>query len=752
MGRTASSYSFYLARTSTGEHEQRVADYPETSESELSDHELVPETEFRIKRVEALVQREALANIGLIAKRCSKKEVVSYWFLFLSCPSFSPLSSSLAGLLENPNKRVRYQALATLTDFSLHSAQFLALAQHSTKASSYTALSTALAASLLALHDCLLHRLTQPLGPTELVAVLKLLAALTENCCYARLEPGLLERVLEACLGVAREERNPVIQVASLSVLASLCLHCSSSPALLSSSQSVFAFMTVRAKADTSSVAPDNNVRYMALQALAGLIAVDLQIFLRNAPEVKRLIDSSLLDTDPSIVLHAFRFVRSFAKGLTALVEVELRNAGTELSRNKNMAVSFWIDFLKPSNFDLLDRYPNANIKSAFCDCLAELGGLLFSELPEAKRLTCITYVLGQCSHQQEDVSPEKLIQDRAALSSCLRTLGIFIMFPAHLTDTGFHQDVAEAVLPHLEEQESSRRQQEPSSKAVRVSASWALANLTDTLGQAELERAATGEHEEFPLSLARAILRTSIASAQATSSAVNTKSNAVRSVGNMLHYLTAERLGSEREFDGLMAEGTRCLMANIRTGKIMKIRWNACYAASNILRKQGLDKDYGWKRELVDCLLETAVNHPNFKVRINACVALGSVSSRGSLGEQYLVVVAGLLESLETSQGEQVLGEWQHQENLVNQLACSFCSLLALCPSTQELGKLASLVAEHWDIVTSSLSSSVKRISPEKASSFLAAKETLERLGGESSKEEVQLLVQLLRDCASNY
>ena len=44
--------------------------------------------------------------------------------------------------------------------------------------------------------------------------------------------------------------------------------------------------MVARAKADLSSVAPDNNVRYMALQALAGLTGVQLQIFLRQAPEV----------------------------------------------------------------------------------------------------------------------------------------------------------------------------------------------------------------------------------------------------------------------------------------------------------------------------------------------------------------------------------------------------------------------------------------------------------------------------------
>ena len=40
--------------------------------------------------------------------------------------------------------------------------------------------------------------------------------------------------------------------------------------------------------------------------------------------------------------------------------------------------------------------------------------------------------------------------QDRAALSASLRALGIFIMFPCYLTDTTFHMDVTEALLPNL--------------------------------------------------------------------------------------------------------------------------------------------------------------------------------------------------------------------------------------------------------------------------------------------------------------
>ena len=176
----------HFTRTSNSEEQRELAVCPETSESELSDHELISETEFRIKRVEAMVQRDALANLGVIAKRFPKKDVVSFWFLFLPDSSYSPLSSSLADLAVHYSKKTRYQALAILTDFVSHSAQFLALAQQSSKPSSYTSLSTALAQALLSLHRLVLARLRESLGPTEMVALLKLVASLTENCSYSR--------------------------------------------------------------------------------------------------------------------------------------------------------------------------------------------------------------------------------------------------------------------------------------------------------------------------------------------------------------------------------------------------------------------------------------------------------------------------------------------------------------------------------------------------------------------------------------
>ena len=726
--------------------DQPVSREPDTSDSEMSDGDM-PGDHLQRRRIEMKIQKEALVVLALIAKRIAKKEVVSFWFLFLPDKSFSPLSSSVTELCCHSNKRVRLQALGILAEFLSHIGPFLALAQHSVKITSYTSLSTALAVSLATAHRLLLEKLCPNLlGPTEQVATLKIVGLLAEHCPYHRLQPSILEQLISSCLGLAKQEKNPVIQVAVMSVFCILCQHKATDTSFCKRAGSLFGLMVNRAHPDTVSLYPDNNVRYMALQALSGLTNVDINIFIRNASDVKKLLDVSLVDTDPSVVLHAFRFIKNFARNLTSIVDNERKSDGSDKIRN--LATAFWVDFLKQSNFKLLDKHPNANIKSAFCDCISEMGGFLYDELPQPKKIVVLSYILSQCQEDQDQTGQtlDRQIQDRAALSSSLRTLGIMIMYPSYLTDTAFHIDVADAVLPHLSPakpplQKSNAKALDPSNKAVKIAASWALANLTDTLVQADGKC-----EEEFPVVIARKILYRAIDVAEDSSSAVNTQSNAVRCVGNLL-YLTRSTSDIEDEWLDVMGDGVNCIIHFIRNGKIMKIRWNACYAAGNVLKKEELNKNYSWKVNLIKCLLEIVLNYPNFKVRINAALALGSPVTRDSLGDQYWSVLAGLMESLGNTHDHEVAGEWTHMENLRDQLVLSLCHLVSLCVLEKEFLEICSLIHEHYDLVEGSIRITSKRISPEKSSPFLAVSGTAECFGKSyhGNREDVLIVTKML-------
>ena len=52
-----------------------------------------------------------------------------------------------------------------------------------------------------------------------------------------------------------------------------------------------------------------------------------------------------------------------------------------------------------------------------------------------------------------------------------------------------------------------------------------------------------------------------------------------------MLNYLSPDHLSSN-EYQEMMGAGTKAIINNIQSGKIMKIRWNACYASANLLRE----------------------------------------------------------------------------------------------------------------------------------------------------------------------
>ena len=48
-----------------------------------------------------------------------------------------------------------------------------------------------------------------------------------------------------------------------------------------------------------------------------------LQMFIKRATSIKQVIDTSLLDPDSAVVLHAFRFIKNFAKYLTEAVNTQ---------------------------------------------------------------------------------------------------------------------------------------------------------------------------------------------------------------------------------------------------------------------------------------------------------------------------------------------------------------------------------------------------------------------------------------------
>lgn len=65
-------------------------------------------------------------------------------------------------------------------------------------------------------------------------------------------------------------------------------------------------------------------------------------------------------------------------------------------------------------------------------------------------------------------------------------------------------------------------------------------------------------------------------------------KSNAVRALGNLLHFLRQSQL-SRAVFQRPLEDAVRALVKTVQSEATMKVRWNACYALGNAFRNPAL-------------------------------------------------------------------------------------------------------------------------------------------------------------------
>lgn len=65
-------------------------------------------------------------------------------------------------------------------------------------------------------------------------------------------------------------------------------------------------------------------------------------------------------------------------------------------------------------------------------------------------------------------------------------------------------------------------------------------------------------------------------------------KSNAVRALGNVLHFLQPCHVGNPR-FREAIEESLQALIVTVGSEATMKVRWNACYALGNVFKNPAL-------------------------------------------------------------------------------------------------------------------------------------------------------------------
>ena len=250
------------------------------------------------------------------------------------------------------------------------------------------------------------------------------------------------------------------------------------------------------------------------------------------------------------------------------------------------------------------------------------------------------------------------------------------------------------------------------------MSATWALSNLCDSL--IVLRREDCDLYLEYPQHYILKLIELSSGYIRDTNSHLCIKVNCLRSIGCLL--LCCESISVDEndvEVNEVLENGIKCIIDCIREHSSMKIRWNACYAASKVVLNENLTK---YLNKIIVAIVAVLKSCKNYKVRINALSVLLNVESRAVLGGEYTALVMAILDGIDGLNALEDLDETMHKLELIESSCLALCHM-ALLSTSNDLKTIAPLVSnDQIERIEHMLINAKKRISPEKASVFMEA------------------------------
>uniref|UniRef100_A0A4X2L823 HEAT repeat-containing protein 6 n=1 Tax=Vombatus ursinus TaxID=29139 RepID=A0A4X2L823_VOMUR len=682
-----------------------------SSESDYSDAE--GGLQNKMRSYQAKVRQGALACFLSTIKSIEKKVLYGYWSAFVpDTPGIgSPQSVSLMTIsLKDPSPKTRACALQVLSAILDGSKQFLSVAEDtSDHRRAFTPFSVAIASSVCELHRCLLLALVAESSSQTLTQIIKCLANLVSNAPYNRLKPNLLTKVWNQIKPYIRH-KDVNVRVSSLTLLGAivsaqaplpevqLLLQQPCSSGLSSSSGSTMLWLSpsdwrrdasyaetleestdslagssgepcwlIRlcistvvlpredpcSDSDTSctigNIYEPSPVRLEALQVLALLVKGYFVMAQGYLMELGEVACRCMEETDPSIQLHGAKLLEELGTGL-----IQQYKADSTVAPNQRVPVIFLFS----------------------CDALSSILPEAFSSLPNDRQILCITLLLG-LNH-----SKNPLVK-----AAAVRALGVYVLFSCLRQDVMFVADTANAILMSLHDK----------SPNVRAKAAWSLGNLTDTL-IVNMEMLGQSFQEEFSSLLLLKMLRSAT---EASKDKDKVKSNAVRALGNLLHFLQPYHVIKPR-FTETIEESIQALISTVLSEATMKVRWNACYALGNVFKNSALPLGTApWTAQAYGALTSVVKFCKNFKVRIKSATALSIPDKREQYGsvEQYAQIWNALVTALQKSEDTTDFLEFKYCASLRAQICQALIHLLNLA-SGSDLRCIQETVEQSGDMV----------------------------------------------------
>jgi hypothetical protein len=284
--------------------------------------------------------------------------------------------------------------------------------------------------------------------------------------------------------------------------------------------------------------------------------------------------------------------------------------------------------------------------------------------------------------------------------SAACRAIGIIACFPEILSSPSLPDKFIDAI--ELNTQNSSA--------PVRVTASWALANLCSCIRFKALEvyiDTSAGVLNKSSISLLVEIALRLVKDGE------KVKSNAVRALGYLSRFIRfnhqADKINdpSDSVFYGdpvWLERMVQALMSCVTTGNV-KVQWNVCHALSNLFMNDTLRlQDMPWASSVYSILLLLIRDSNNYKIKMHAAVALAVPVSRLDYGSSFPDVVRGLVHALEalSSNNSSLPSNFKQKDNLEKQLTFTALHLLGFVspnedPSLKDFLIKKASILEDW-------------------------------------------------------
>ncbi|KNA24381.1 hypothetical protein SOVF_016150 isoform A [Spinacia oleracea] len=328
-------------------------------------------------------------------------------------------------------------------------------------------------------------------------------------------------------------------------------------------------------------------------------------------------------------------------------------------------------------------------VRAASVTCFAGMTcAVLFSLKKEQQQ-----FIISSCINAANDSVP-------SVRAAACRAIGVIACFPEIFRS-------AEILHKFINAVEVNTRDQPV---LVRITASWALANICDSF------RHSVSDFSLDPEANFRVVTFLLECSLKLTTDGDKIKSNAVRALGNLSRVIrfsnpleqgkcavtcpgtgkmdnfswkcTSTQEDTARSTDSLgcvhlLEKIVQAFLSCITTGNV-KVQWNVCHALSNLflnesLRMQRMD----WASSIYSILLLLLRDSSNFKIRIQAAAALTVPSTVLDYGSSFSDVVKSIQHILENVTTDQhSTPSFKYRIALEKQLTASMLHVLGLCSS----------------------------------------------------------------------